>query len=169
MAKGIAISYLLLDPVKGGRRFRVVEKTTFKADSFLCEIPAGFETDFASIPSTRFFVIAALALCWAAVIFFGPEAGEGLALALVVAFALAGRLGAWGKWGWAAVLHDYLYSTESDNACGVSRYLADRLFWVFMRYRGTPLTQAVFIWGAVRLFGWAFWKGGRLWKRHRTS
>lgn len=117
-----SISYLKLDPLRDGRTFRLIESVTFTHGDFRCRVPAGFETDFASIPGIgRIFL---------------PK---------------------WGKYGWAAILHDFLYSNH-PGARGVSRKEADRLLMVFMKLRDTPLIQAFAIWASVRAFGWMFYR-----------
>jgi hypothetical protein len=50
----------------------------------------------------------------------------------------------------SAVLHDYLYSTDTD------RQLADEVFLAAMRAEGEPWYVRGPMWLAVRLAGWAF-------------
>lgn len=75
-------------------------------------VPAGFVTDYASIP--RFF--------WRIL----PPDGPYLE---------------------AAVVHDYLYSTDCD------RLLADAVFRVLMKRLGIPWWKRVVMFYAVRIFG----------------
>jgi hypothetical protein len=67
-----------------------------------------------------------------------------------------------GRYARAAIVHDYLYST---NAC--SRFLADCLFRELMFHLKVPTHRRVIMYYAVRGFGWIGWrkhpeiKGGR--------
>lgn len=83
------------------------------------EVPAGFVTDFASIPR----------LIWW---FVSP----------------------WGKHGRAAVLHDFLYWSQTG-----SRRYADGVFLAAMSEAGQLLVVRYLMFSAVRLFGWLAWTG----------
>lgn len=61
----------------------------------------------------------------------------------------------WGRYGWAAILHDFLYSNTGPD---YTRKRCDNLFLLFMKLRNTPLWQMFFIYWSVRLFGWMFFK-----------
>lgn len=76
-------------------------------------VPAGFETDFASVPRLPFVYLA-----------FGNTAHS------------------------AAVVHDYLYSTEQAK-----RSDADRIFLEAMKVLGIPFAQRWAMYAAVRTFG----------------
>lgn len=150
------ISTVKLSPDGDGKRFRVLEPVRFTWGMTEITVPAGTYTDGASVPSTRFFVYLCLGLAWAAGVYLGPLAAKIVASAFLILFALGGELGRWGKYGWAAVLHDYLYSTNGPGWC--TRAEADRLFYDFMRLRGTPAMQALFIFWSVRAMGWLFFR-----------
>lgn len=81
-------------------------------------VPAGFETDFASIP--RIF--------W-------------------------GLLPPTGKYGKAAVLHDFMYSRQQSP-----RKYADDVFYEAMGVLNVPDYVRKTMYLAVRLFGWIVWK-----------
>lgn len=83
-------------------------------------VPAGFETDFASVPR----------LFWTVI---GHPAG---------------------RYAQAAVLHDWLYSTQA-----VSRARADALFREAMAVLGVPAWQRWTMWAGVRVGGWAAYEG----------
>jgi hypothetical protein len=83
-------------------------------DGRVFTVPAGFETDFASVP--RFF--------WR---IFPPH----------------------GRYGKAAVLHDFLYRTGA-----VARRDADHIFFDAMHELGVRFFTRWTIWSAVRTFGW---------------
>lgn len=81
-------------------------------------VPAGFETDFASVP--RFF--------WRV---FPPT----------------------GRYGKAAVLHDFLYRTGA-----VPRREADAIFFDAMKSLGVFFPTRWLMWLAVRVFGWTAYR-----------
>lgn len=57
-----------------------------------------------------------------------------------------------GRYGKAAVLHDYLYSTQTE-----SRRYADAIFLEAMEVLKVPLWLRKGIYGTVRMFGWIPW------------
>jgi hypothetical protein len=102
-----------------GRRWRVLEDFTYGGIT----VPAGFETDFASIPRVLWSIY--------------PPAG---------------------KWGKAAVIHDYLYFTGM-----MPRAAADQVFLDAMEDLGVPKLRRRVMYRAVRL------GGGGAWNRHRNE
>ena len=64
----------------------------------------------------------------------------------------------WGKYGKAAVLHDFLYQS---HCCHLflkgTRKEADKIFYEAMIVGGTPQRRAYLMYLAVRLFGWIGW------------
>jgi len=79
-------------------------------------VPAGFETDFASIPPELWPILPPI-----------------------------------GRWGLAAIAHDFLYGLP-----GVSRFLADAIFRELMAWSDVGLCDRLAIFYAVRFFGWIF-------------
>jgi len=61
-------------------------------------------------------------------------------------------LPAWGRYGKAAVLHDYIYQTHIRT-----RLEADHLFHEAMLVGGTKAWKALIMYLAVRLCGWLAW------------
>ncbi len=59
----------------------------------------------------------------------------------------------WGKYGNAAVIHDWLYWTQKR-----SRKEADRIMLEGMKVLRVPAWQKYSIYSAVRAFGWLAWK-----------
>lgn len=59
----------------------------------------------------------------------------------------------WGKYGNAAVIHDWLYWTQERT-----RLESDRIMLEAMGVLGVPPWQRWFIFHAVRAFGWSAWK-----------
>ena len=59
----------------------------------------------------------------------------------------------WGKYGKAAILHDYIYKTKQ-----VSRTMADDIFHEAMLVGGTPTWKAWLMYEAVHIWGWLSWR-----------
>lgn len=59
----------------------------------------------------------------------------------------------WGKYGKAAVVHDYLYMVKTRT-----RKQADVIFREAMVVLGVPEWQVFVMYWAVRLFGWPAWQ-----------
>ena len=59
----------------------------------------------------------------------------------------------WGRYQEAAVLHDYLYHSQT-----VTRAEADRIFLLVMIEDGTKVWRAYAMYYAVRIFGGFAWK-----------
>lgn len=91
-------------------------------------IPAGFITDFASVP--RFF--------WRLV----PPAGSG-------------KHGAYGP---ASVVHDYLYRTKQYRGARIRRFFADAIFREIMTEYDVEGWRKWVMWASVRLLGWSSWR-----------
>lgn len=73
----------------------------------------------------------------------------------------------WGKYGTAAVVHDYLYKHHTivlrENGIqwggrGVTRKESDDIFHTLMLRYGTKPWKAFVMYWAVRLFGWMAWR-----------
>jgi hypothetical protein len=108
-------------------------------------IPAGFRTDFASIPPLA--RIAGCVMIPALLCHIGW-----LVFVTVAVVLLADSLHHTGSYTRAAVVHDYLYATHS-----VSRRQADWTLWQAMGVCGTPLWKRILIYFNVRAFGWLCW------------
>ena len=72
-------------------------------------------------------------------------------------------LPAWGRYGKAAVVHDYLYQQHATHLCEnrwfvFSRKNADNIFYEAMLVSGTRHWKARVMWLAVRLFAWLAWR-----------
>ena len=115
------ISPLIVMPLEDGRRWKLFRSFTYhigsKCSNNMVCVPAGFVTDFASIPW----------LFWT-------------------------LLPSWGRYGKAAVIHDYLYQTQSRT-----RKEADDIFLEAMLISGTREWKARIMYLAVWLFGWLAW------------
>lgn len=62
----------------------------------------------------------------------------------------------WGKYGKAAVVHDYLYHTRM-----FSRVVSDAIFLEAMVVLKVPLWKRLIIYWAVRIGGWVPWVFGK--------
>jgi len=62
----------------------------------------------------------------------------------------------WGKYGNAAVIHDYCYWNQSR-----SRKESDRIFLEAMGVLGVPAPTVFIMYWAVRLGGWCAWSGNK--------
>ena len=62
----------------------------------------------------------------------------------------------WGKYGKAAVVHDYLYHTRM-----FSRAVADAIFLEAMSVLKVPLWKRLIIYWSVRIGGWVPWVFGK--------
>ena len=62
----------------------------------------------------------------------------------------------WGKYGNAAVIHDYLYKVQTR-----SRRKADGIFREGMGVLAVPGWQIFCMYWAVRLLGWLAWQGSK--------
>ncbi|KKL22946.1 hypothetical protein LCGC14_2430320 [marine sediment metagenome] len=64
----------------------------------------------------------------------------------------------WGRWGKAAIVHDYLYQIQADG-CG--RWFADDIFLEAMTVLGVTPWRRWLMHRAVRWFGWLAWRKKR--------
>ena len=127
MGEGIEMSSftspLIVSPMPDGRRWKLFRSFTYHITSRRSKdkitVPAGFITDFASIP-------------W---VFWS-------------------WLPAWGKYGKAAVIHDYLYQNHL-----LSRRMADLIFYEAMLVGKTKKWKAKLMYLAVRIWGGLTWRG----------
>ena len=62
----------------------------------------------------------------------------------------------WGRYGKAAVLHDWLYTTQTTT-----RKYADNIFREAMGVLGVESWRRKTMYWAVRLFGWFAWQGNK--------
>ena len=108
-------------PLPDGRTWELCEGFSYytgnAASDFLISVPAGFVTDFASVPRI---------LWW--------------------------LLPPWGRYGKAAVIHDWLYKSKPW-----SRRRCDSIFLEGMKVLGVSWATRTTMYGAVRAFGWLPW------------
>lgn len=113
---------LIVSPLPDGRNWVLVEEFDYdvgaEGSGDTVHVPAGFVTDFASVPQFLWSIL--------------PY---------------------WGKYGKAAVVHDYLYSTHQKT-----KQETDRVFLEAMLVEGTPKSKAEIMYWAVRLFGFWAWR-----------
>ena len=115
-------SLLVATPMPDGRKWQLTRGFTYHVGSKHSRnkiiVPAGFITDYASVP--RFL--------WSLI----PP---------------------WGKYGKAAIIHDFLYQ---QRLC--SRKFADTTFREAMQVLGVKSWRVFSMYWAVRMFGWMAWK-----------
>lgn len=118
----------LLKETEGRSIWRLTDPLVYESDlvPFRISVPAGFQTDFASVPR------------------------------IPLAYLLAGDTA-----HQAAVVHDWLYFSN-----GVSRKLADDIFYEAMTVTEIPWWRRYLMWLAVRLSGQSIWDSYR--QRHPT-
>lgn len=105
-------------------RFKLTEPFEFASEvtESVISIPAGFVTDFASIPRGLWNI-------------FPPA----------------------GKWGKAAVVHDWLYQTQNATTHLVTRAEADAVLKEGMEVLGVSRWARWTIYAGIRAGGWATW------------
>jgi hypothetical protein len=146
-------SPLIITPEPDGINFKLIQEFDYDVGVLgsgdTIHVPADFITDFASIPQTLICLIGLAAM------FAAAWLGLWLSIVGAIIIFLVVRLPNFGKYGKAAVLHDYLYLTH-----GRTRHEADDIFKEAMLVSCVSTWEAVMMWAAVRLFGsWAYWKG----------
>lgn len=156
-------SPLIVSPMPDGVRWKLEKSFQYHVGSrysrHVISVPEGFVTDFASVPQLIITVLGAVGILVAHFLNM-----DWLLLLGIVIVLLAATMPRWGKYGKAAVLHDYLYET----LCWLSPYkfkdhnprkYADDVFYEAMLVSVTKPWKAAVMYRAVRLFGWLAWKG----------
>lgn len=64
----------------------------------------------------------------------------------------------WGSYGYASVIHDWLYSGGRVGGRKLTRRQADQVFYEAMIDSGVPDLRAFVLWLAVRIGGWRTWR-----------
>lgn len=124
---------LEVSPMPDGRRWKLLKRFTYhvgyEGSKDKISVPAGFITDFASVPN----------VFWT-------------------------LLPAWGKYGKAAVVHDYLYQTCQDTNLNFLRRIfskkrkrADKIFKEAMQVLAVKEWKVFVMYWAVRIGGWLAW------------
>lgn len=124
-------------------------------------VPAGFETDFASVKPLRTIAWALLVLSLV-VGWFWPGAGAFIGSLGYGGFALYAGVVGYGDA--AAVIHDRLYFTAE-----LDRKQADQVFYNALRSSGIARWRAWLMWAGVRVggarrYGSFRWRGVSCWK-----
>ena len=148
-------SPLIVTPF-GRNKWKLFKEFTYhvgsKYSNNIIPVPAGFVTDFASIPQTLIIVVGISAMILA----YYRNLDWLLWVGVLIVFIIL-TMPAWGRYGKAAVVHDYLYG-DVDNKKRRDRKYTDDVFYEAMLVGGTKPWKAKVIYWAVRAFGWAFWK-----------
>ena len=157
------LTELDVTPLPDGVRWRLDSHLKYlDLNGRLIVVPAGFTTDFASIPTLA--TIGGAVELLGALAFFGADwlgwtwlmlpAGVLVAFSWLVVM-LANGLEHEGTYDEASCLHDYLYATRIRTF-----QQANWILFKAMVARGgghTVLWKRVVIWLAVALFGWFAW------------
>ena len=144
-------SKLRVEPV-GEKNWKLLQSFSYHVGTqhsrTIIKVPRGFITDFASIPQL---VISILGLVS---ILTGDVYNNLWFVSLgVIAILASALLPDWGRWGKAAIIHDYLYHTKQ-----ISRKMSDLIFLEAMEVLGVSLVERYSMYYAVRLFGWIRWR-----------
>lgn len=137
---------------KSGETGQLLAKFIYwDADYAEVVVPAGFETDFASVRPLRTIAVvmlfASLMVGW-----FLPPLGALLGAVGFGVLALYASVVGYGQA--AATIHDFLYTTRE-----LSRKAADHVFYNALRSSGIARWRAWVMWCGVRLGG--HWRFGR--------
>jgi len=162
---------LVVSPLPDGRRWRLVRSFSYhigsKYSKDIIKVPMGFVTDFASVPQMIIAIIGLICIVLAYYLSAPWLLWLGVAIVLLIL-----SIPYWGKYGKAAVVHDYLYQFlrwmlkqpqhkplfdrlyyAKDNP----RKFADDVFLEAMLVGGTKPWKAKAMYRAVRLVGWLAW------------
>ncbi|MBU0809603.1 MAG: DUF1353 domain-containing protein [Gammaproteobacteria bacterium] len=135
--------------LNGGEKGRLLTEFMYHVpDGRSVLVPAGFETDFASVRPLRNIAVGLLVLSlvlgW-----FLPVLGALVGTAGYGALALYSSVVGYGHS--AATIHDYLYATGE-----LSRKLSDQVFYNALRTCGVARWRAWLMYAGVRLGG--YWR-----------
>ena len=140
-------SNLKVEPV-GRKNWKLLQSFSYHVGTqhskTVVKVPKGFITDFASIPQP---LIASLGL---GLIFTG---NIWLIALGIIAILTSSFLPDWGRYGKAAVIHDWLYKSKQ-----ISRKMSDLIFLEAMEVLEVNLVERYSMYYAVRLFGWIIWR-----------
>ncbi len=168
-------SELIASPLPDGRRWKLKRQFSYdvgkKGSAHKITVPAGFITDFASIP--QIVIVIMSILCVLAGHFFALLWLLLLGCAIIIIITM---LPNWGRYGKAAVLHDFLYQRffwmiqqpeysyffiHFAEAIDNPRKFADSIFYEAMIAGKTKPWKAKLMYQNVRLFGWLAWSRKR--------
>ncbi len=142
---------LAVTPLEDGKRWRLINSFSYRTRRGVqIGIPAGFVTDFASVPrlTDPFVALAALFLT-----LIGYTTGNdwcfGVGYFFTTILVLLAIFRKTGKHNKADAIHDWLYQGHK-----VSRRAADRIFKEAMEDLNVKQWRVVLMYGAVRAFGW---------------
>jgi len=114
---------LVVTPLEDGRNWKLIESFIYHIGNLesdeIVSVPAGFETDFASVPKFLWNIL--------------PP---------------------WGRYGKAAVIHDYCYRKGL-----FTRKRCDKIFYEGMKVLKVPYWKRNVMYRAVRWFGGKAYKG----------
>jgi hypothetical protein len=152
------LTNLAVTPLPDGKNWRLVYDLKFEdANGFIHCVPAGFVTDFASIPSLSRMGGVLMLVAVALLPFCGWPAWLLLALGFGIAW-LADDLNGDDQLDAPAVLHDNGYRrARLGNTSWLLKFYWDWILFAAMRASGEPLWKCWLIWFNVAAFGWFAW------------
>ena len=118
----------------------------------IIKVPAGFITDFASVPRLTNPLLTLLA------IIFILLDWAWLGISLLVLISIASWFSPYGKHEKPAVIHDWLYHEKKIMGEPITRKRADDVFKEAMEVRNVESWRIFVEYWAVRLFGFVSWK-----------
>ena len=143
---------LMVQLLQGGETGRLLDKFLYwDVDHAEVEVPAGFETDFASVRPLRTIAVGLLVLSLVVGWFLAPL-GAFLGSLGFGALALYSSVVGYGNA--AATIHDHLYATGK-----LSRKASDQVFYNALRSSGIARWRASLMWAGVRIGGGWRYKG----------
>jgi len=143
---------LKVKPLKNGVDWKLLKSFSYHVGSRnskdVIKVPAGFVTDFASIPNFLITILGLVSL------FLGNYLNiEWLFILGIISILSASIMPNSGKYGKAAVIHDYLYHAKER-----SRKMSDLIFLEAMEESNVNLVERTVMYRAVRWFGFLSWK-----------
>lgn len=137
---------LMVQLLKGGETGRLLDKFLYwDVDHAEVVVPAGFETDFASVRPLRTIAVGLLVLSLVVGWFLAPL-GAFLGSFGFGALGLYSSIVGYGQA--AATIHDHLYATGQ-----LSRKASDQVFYNALRSSGIARWRAGLMWAGVRIGG----------------
>lgn len=142
---------LEVTPCNNGIDWKLTKAFTYHVGSekskVIIKVPKGFVTDFASIPSLF------ISLTGTIIGIIGYFLN--LPIIFIIGFLvtiISSVMPNWGKYGKAAIVHDYLYHCKMFD-----RGISDAIFLESMAVLSVPLIERKAMYLAVRYFGWLSW------------
>lgn len=154
MKQGKFISRPAIFPLADGKNFKLATDLVAETpDGERIDVPAGFRTDLASIPP-----LGLLGGLLGFIAFWLPRGWLAVALAVIALLicVASAYLKAYGKYTYAAIIHDWLFQTHIFSFSKSNWTLL-----LFMRAEHTVKWERFLIWLNVQLFGFQIYKSDK--------